>query len=473
MEDDHNALVSSEYSECSQEYDFHYEGNVFCNPASRPHRYFVLIFMCLLAFGSYYCYDNPGALHDHFTQDMNLTESEYAGLYAAYSYPNVILCFFGGYLIDAVFGIRLGAIIFASIICLGQLIFAAGAYFNNFPLTIFGRFIFGVGGESLAVAQNTYSVLWFKGKELNTVFGVQLSVARLGSMANFNSMEHIYNAITEKFEGHTGLAITLLIAGAFCLFSVVCSLILAFFDKRAEKLLNREANGTGETVNIRDVLQFPFDFWMLCVVCVTYYVAIFPFISFGTAFLHEKYNYTEAEAGTITGIPYIVSAIVSPFCGILCDFTGLNLIWTFIATVFSCVCHVGFAFLPPDVIPPGVIMGILGFQFSLLACSFWPMVALIIPEHQLGTAYGVMQAIQNLGLAVVAQLAGFIKEKYGNDMMELFFMSWMVLAIASTLGLLIYNKAHGGCLNPPLYKTRLPCCRKYHDGEEPLGIEEE
>ena len=34
--------------------------------------------------------------------------------------------------------------------------------------------MFGIGGESLAVAQNTYAVSWFKGKELNMVFGFQV-----------------------------------------------------------------------------------------------------------------------------------------------------------------------------------------------------------------------------------------------------------------------------------------------------------
>lgn len=38
-----------------------------------------------------------------------------------------------------------------------------------------------IGGESLAVAQNTYAVSWFIGKELNLVFGLQLSIARLVS----------------------------------------------------------------------------------------------------------------------------------------------------------------------------------------------------------------------------------------------------------------------------------------------------
>lgn len=41
---------------------------------------------------------------------------------------------------------------------------------------------FRIGGESLAVAQNTYAVSWFKGKELNLVFGLQLSMARIVSL---------------------------------------------------------------------------------------------------------------------------------------------------------------------------------------------------------------------------------------------------------------------------------------------------
>lgn len=43
---------------------------------------------------------------------------------------------------------------------------------------------FRIGGESLAVAQNTYAVSWFKGKELNLVFGLQLSMARIVSISN-------------------------------------------------------------------------------------------------------------------------------------------------------------------------------------------------------------------------------------------------------------------------------------------------
>jgi len=48
-----------------------------------------------------------------------------------------------------------------------------GATVEKVWLMIIGRFLFGIGGASLAVAQNTYAVIWFKGKDLNLVFGLQ------------------------------------------------------------------------------------------------------------------------------------------------------------------------------------------------------------------------------------------------------------------------------------------------------------
>ena len=151
----------------------------FCNPRKFYYRYFALIFMCLLSFGSYFCYDNPAALQDNFKRDLKISTSTFTQFYSYYSWPNVILCFLGGYLIDRVFGIRLGTIIFSSMVLTGQIVFALGALFNHIWLMDAGRFIFGIGGESLAVAQNTYAVAWFMGKELNLVFGLQLSIARV------------------------------------------------------------------------------------------------------------------------------------------------------------------------------------------------------------------------------------------------------------------------------------------------------
>jgi len=56
---------------------------------------------------------------------------------------------------------------------------------------------------------------------------------------------------------------------------------LAVFDYRAEKILKKQAIGTGEVVKLSDVKYFPLSFWLMCGSCVAYYVAIFPFIGLG------------------------------------------------------------------------------------------------------------------------------------------------------------------------------------------------
>lgn len=71
--------------------------------------------------------------------------------------------------------------------------------------------MFRIGGESVAVAQNNYAVLWFKGKELNMVFGIQLSLVRIGSAVNFWVMEPIYNWVQQFYQGYQSIGVVLFI----------------------------------------------------------------------------------------------------------------------------------------------------------------------------------------------------------------------------------------------------------------------
>lgn len=266
---------------------------------------------------------------------MGISVGNFSQLYAWYSWPNTILCFFGGFLIDRVLGIRFGAILFSGFILLGQVVFAGGALLNSFWVMILGRFIFGIGGESLAVAQNTYAVSWFHDKELNMVFGLQLSIARVGSTANFLTMVLVYNQIHTWVSGYLNLGYALMFASITCVLSLVCALILAYFDKRAGKILKKESAQTGEKVNITDAKNFKLSFWLICVICVTYYVAIFPFTALGSTFFQRKYNMSQKEANTVDSIIYVISAFISPVLGILVDYTGRNLAWVLIAILIT------------------------------------------------------------------------------------------------------------------------------------------
>ncbi|XP_068174252.1 lysosomal dipeptide transporter MFSD1 isoform X2 [Antennarius striatus] len=416
---------------------------LMCDPRRLPHRLVILLFMCFLGFGSYFCYDNPAALQTEVIQDLDLNTARFMQLYAWYSWPNVVLCFFGGFLIDRVFGIRLGTVIFSLFVCAGQVIFAAGALVNLFWLCEIGRFVFGIGGESLAVAQNTYAVSWFKGKELNLVFGLQLSMARLGSTVNMNIMGWVYGKMTDLVgsPGHTALGASLMLAAATCLFSLFCALVLAYFDKRAEKILNKGESKTGEVIKLTDVKDFPLTLWLIFIVCVGYYVAIFPFIGLGQVFFIEKFDFSPTQARAVNSIVYIISAPASPVLGFVVDKTGRNVAWVMVAVVVTLAGHMMLAFTFWN---PWIAMSLLGVSYSLLACALWPMVAFVVPEHQLGTAYGFMQSIQNLGLALISLASGAILDSKGYLLLEVFFCTCVCIALMAVVMLYFvdYLRAH-------------------------------
>nr|KAF6478110.1 major facilitator superfamily domain containing 1 [Molossus molossus] len=395
-----------------------------CDPSRLAHRLLVLLLMCLLGFGSYFCYDNPAALQTQVKRDMQVNTTKFMLLYAWYSWPNVVLCFLGGFLIDRVFGIRWGTIIFSCFVCIGQVIFALGGIFNAFWLMEFGRFVFGIGGESLAVAQNTYA----------------------GSTVNMNLMGWLYSKVEASLgsAGHTTLGITLLIGGITCILSLICALALAYLDQRAERILHKEQGRTGEVIKLTDVKDFSLPLWLIFVICVCYYVAVFPFIGLGKVFFIEKFGFSSQAASAINSVVYVISAPMSPIFGLLVDKTGKNIIWVLCAVVTTLASHILLAFTLWN---PWIAMTLLGLSYSLLACALWPMVAFVVPEHQLGTAYGFMQSIQNLGLAIVSILAGMILDTRGYLFLELFFIACVSLSLLAVVLLYLVNRAQGGNLN--------------------------
>lgn len=76
-------------------------------------------------------------------KDLHMSTTQFVLLYSIYSWPNVIFCFIGGFLLDRVFGIRLGTIIYMTLTMIGQFIVAFGALADAFWLMVVGRFVFG------------------------------------------------------------------------------------------------------------------------------------------------------------------------------------------------------------------------------------------------------------------------------------------------------------------------------------------
>lgn len=92
-----------------------------------------------------------------------------------------------------------------------------------------GRFVFALGGESMAVAQSSIVAVWFKGNELAFAMGLNMSVSRLGSVANGSVLPRVVQA-------NDGLVGTAFLVGFFvCIFSLGNAISLVTIDIYAEK----------------------------------------------------------------------------------------------------------------------------------------------------------------------------------------------------------------------------------------------
>ena len=122
---------------------------------------------CLARVCLAYSVDLPAALESTIINVMRVDITQYELLYSLYSWPNVFLAVIGGVLIDRVFGLRLGLLIFITIACIGQLLVAMGGYFNQFWLMVLADLCLVVGLTCPAVLADIFAAALFQDSELS------------------------------------------------------------------------------------------------------------------------------------------------------------------------------------------------------------------------------------------------------------------------------------------------------------------
>ena len=199
-------------------------------------RWWVLVLASFVLFGNYYCYDNPAALYTQLRSAFGDGDADFAldfgMLYSVYSLPNVVLPLIGGVLVDRV-GVRFSLFLFSLLVLAGQIVCVLGAAAGSLPLLLLGRAIFGLGGESISVAQNAIVTEWFSGAELAMALGANLSIGRVGSVVN--------NCVSPYIAHRASLTSAFGFGAVLCAGSFLCALALNVVDSRAEQRLRREA----------------------------------------------------------------------------------------------------------------------------------------------------------------------------------------------------------------------------------------
>jgi MFS family permease len=89
-------------------------------------------------------------------------------------------------------------------------------------------------------------------------------------------------------------------------------------------------------------------FWLLTISCVCTYMSIFPYLQVVSDLIQKKYNLDQTTAGSMFGVPYLISAFASPFLGFMIDRVGRRALMICISSFILICAFTTSLFLPGD-----------------------------------------------------------------------------------------------------------------------------
>jgi MFS family permease len=447
-------------------------------------RWIALILISTTMFFAYFFVDVVAPLQTMLETDYKWTPEVFGMLGGSEFFLNVFVFFliFSGIILDKM-GIRFTIITAGLTMVLGAAIkyYALtpgfpetglavwlGTFLTWIPasakLAFFGFSIFGIGVEMAGITVSKTIVKWFKGREMALAMGLEMAVARLGVFAVFR--------LTPIFAESGGPSNSVLWGLIFLCIGFLTFLIYTFMDFKLDKQMGVTNEVAPEDEfkisDLKKIFTNP-GFLAIAGLCVLFYSAIFPFQKFATDMLASKLDVDMKSAAAYFSYFPIGAMVLTPFIGYFLDVKGKGASMMLYGAILLTISHLIFAFVPAEIfnVPIAIMtIVILGTAFSLVPASMWPSLPKIVEERYLGSAYGSIFWIQNIGLLAVPILigwslsasnpgvseqitAGVVGAKYNYTVPELIFASFGVLAIILSLVLRAVDKKHGYGLEIP------------------------
>jgi MFS family permease len=365
-------------------------------------RWTVLLFLSLAMAGNYYIYDSIAPVADLLVSQLGFTDVQIGWLYSIYSVAAIGTLILGGVIIDRI-GTTTACLVFAVLCLAGASINALSA---SYGVMLLGRFVLGLGAESLIVAVTTALAKWFKGKELGFAFGVNLLVARVASVAADNSPTWA-RPLYDDWRGPLFLAIG---AGAI---GVAGALVYFFLERRAAGRYELGAAGPTDKLVVSDLFRFDRAYWLIVGLCLVFYSAVFPFRAFAVKFFIEAHGTTREMGGFLNSILPLSAMVATPLFGLLVDKVARRSLFMLAG---SALLLPAFVLLVPDVavaVSLYVPIALLGVAFSLIPAVMWPSVTYVVSATRLGTAYALMTLVQQIGVLAMNWAVGWLNDTSG------------------------------------------------------------
>ena len=404
-------------------------------------RWTALVLLASAMFFAYIFVDVLSPLQELLQRTKGWDPSAYGRFAGSETFLNVFVFFliFAGIILDKM-GVRFTAILSGAVMFVGGFInyyaltesFATSGvkdfmdHFVNLPdtwwnitpfydgmpasakLSAIGFMIFGCGCEMAGITVSRGIVKWFEGKEMALAMGLEMAIARIGVavvVVGSPAIATLHNQISVSRS--VAFSVLLLLIG------LISFIVYAFMDRKLENEMGTNGEVKDDPFKISD-LRYIFSskvFWLVALLCVLYYSAIFPFQKYAINMLQCNLGVSAQEAGFVFFVFPLGAAAVTPVLGNFLDRKGKGatmLIW---GAILMIICHLTFAFILPatqSAIVAYSAIVLLGISFSLVPASLWPSVPKLVENRLLGSAYAVIFWIQNIGLYAFPMIIGAV-----------------------------------------------------------------
>jgi MFS family permease len=401
-------------------------------------KWLMLALAAMTIMGSYYTYDSIAPVAGMLRDQRGFSQSQIGLLNAVFNLPNIALALVGGIVID-----RIGAalsILIASVICtIGAVLTAIG---DPYELMLLGRLLFGLGNETLYIALLVGIAQWFHGGGGALAIALFFAMARVGSYSADKSTIWFADVYARGWQAPLYLAAELTATG------VVTALLYYLIDRRLSHL--RAVGQKPERFVLKDLTRFSRSFWYILWLNVLFASVFFPFRStFSIQYFQDVKGMNLAEAGTANSYVFAAAIFATPVFGLIADRIGRR---ASLLAFAAALMPLTFLILATTDYGLWVTTVLMGLSFSVIPAVIWPSTAMLVEKHRIGTAFGLINMIQSIGLAAANYAAGHLNDAFaagrgnpqGYDAMLIMFATLSLIAFVSTVLLLIRERRQPG-----------------------------
>lgn len=176
----------------------------------------------------------------------------------------------------------------------------------------------------------------------------------------------------------------------------------------------------GEHINFKEICKLPLTFWLIIVICMLSEALFIPFLDNGNAYYVDVFGVKIADAGVYLILPYCVSSLFVVILGLIVDKIKKRSYLLIGSCFFYTITYLFMMFtestksLNQNEFVRWLPSFLLGICIAIFCTIIVPTVPMLVPPKLLGTAFGIMEMLQNLALGVFPLIGGALRETEEN-----------------------------------------------------------